>query len=195
MVDLAEQRDLETVYQPAEDSHLLATTAAAHVDDGDLALDVGTGSGYVADALADAGARVVASDLNPHACRQARAEGLEVVRGNLLDPFAADTFDVVTFNPPYLPTDPENEWDDWMEHALSGGESGRAIVAPFLEDVSRVLTPDGAAYVLISTLTGTEAVAELAAEAGLTTDRVAEESYPFEKLLVLQLITDRNNFV
>ncbi len=177
----------QTVYQPAEDSALLAEAARDGVDDTDFVLEVGTGSGYVADALAETGAHVIGSDLNPHACRQARARGLEVVRADLLAPFQPETFDVVAFNPPYLPTDPDEEGDDWMEQALSGGESGRRVIAPFLADVGRVLVPDGVVFLLVSTLTGIDVVLEQAAQAGFHGQQVLEESYPFETLVVLEL--------
>ena len=48
---LADQRDTETVYQPAEDSKLLADTAVVYAEEGDWVLDVGTGSGYAAAVL------------------------------------------------------------------------------------------------------------------------------------------------
>jgi release factor glutamine methyltransferase len=185
--DLAEQRGVETVYQPAEDSRLLADAAVEGIEDGDRALDVGTGSGYVAERLREADARVVGIDVNPHACEQARERGIRVVRGNLTTPFGQDTFDAVAFNPPYLPADPETEWGDWMEAALSGGEDGRAVVDPFLDDVRRVLKPDGQALVLVSSLTDPEAVRERARQNGLDSVVVSEESYPFERLLVLRL--------
>ncbi|SFS05428.1 release factor glutamine methyltransferase [Halomicrobium zhouii] len=184
---LADRRETPDVYQPAEDSHLLATAARERVSAGDRALDVGTGSGYVASALADAGATVVASDLNPAACEQAAERGLPVVRADLLGPFRDGAFDVVTFNPPYLPTDPDNEWGDWMERALSGGEDGRAAIDPFLDDLDRVLAPDGAAYLLVSSLTDPDAVRERATANGLTATEVDRESHPFETLLVLRL--------
>ena len=187
--DLAEQRDVEAVYQPAEDSRLLAETAAAYVDRDDRVLDVGTGSGYVARQVADeTGAEVIASDLNPHACREARAKaGVPVVRANLLSPFSEGAFDVVAFNPPYLPTEPDREWGDWMEAALSGGETGREVVEPFLEDLRRVLAPDGDAFLLVSSLTGVDAVRDHARASGLTTMEAASESHSFERLIVLHL--------
>ncbi|MFB6233167.1 MAG: HemK2/MTQ2 family protein methyltransferase, partial [Haloarculaceae archaeon] len=120
---LAEQRGVDGhVYQPAEDSALLAKAAIDDMTAPERVLEVGTGSGWVAEQIAsDTEARVVGSDLNPHACRQARERGVEAARADLVAPFAADGFDAVLFNPPYLPTDPDNEWGDWMEHALSGG--------------------------------------------------------------------------
>lgn len=189
-MDLAERRGLETaVYEPAEDSELLATVACERIDGDQSILEVGTGSGYVAERIAtETSARVVASDLNPHACRQARERGLEAVRADLVSPFADDTFDAVVFNPPYLPTDPDTEWDDWMEVALSGGESGREIIDPFLETVGRVLAPEGVVYLLVSSLTGVETVVERASEAGFSAVALEDESFPFETLTVLLLV-------
>jgi len=184
---LAERREVEQVYQPAEDSKLLADAVVESVEAGDRLLDVGTGSGYVAHRAREAGASVVGSDLNPHACRQAAEAGIPVVRADLTTAFRDGVFDVVTFNPPYLPTAPEQEWDDWMERALSGGEDGRAAIAPFLDDVGRVLAPDGTAFLLVSTLTDPDVVRERAAENGLSTTEVASESHTFERLLVLAL--------
>ncbi|MFB6091095.1 MAG: HemK2/MTQ2 family protein methyltransferase [Halobellus sp.] len=203
--DLAERRGVEThVYQPAEDSGLLAS-AVVERGRGRL-LEVGTGSGWVAErAVRDAPEvdSVVASDLNPHACRAARkrasetasevdgdSPAFEVVRGSLVEPFADAAFDTVAFNPPYLPTDPDNEWDDWMERALSGGESGRELVDPFLESVDRVLAPDGVVLLLVSSLTGYDAVLDHAADCGFASEVVVEESYPFETLTVVALRSD-----
>jgi release factor glutamine methyltransferase len=185
---LEDRREMPTVYEAAEDSRLLADAAVERVDGDERVLEVGVGSGYVARRLREAtGARVVGTDVNPDACAAAREEGVEALRANLADPFAAAGFEVVLCNPPYLPTPPEREWDDPLEDALSGGEDGRRVVRPFLADVGRVLAPAGRGYLLVSSLTGLEAVAELAADAGLEVEEVAEESFPFERLVVLEI--------
>jgi len=185
--DLAEQRGVETVYQPAEDSRLLADAVVEAVEPGERLLDVGTGSGYVAHRAGEAGARVVGSDLNPEACEQAAEAGVPVVRANLTSAFRDESFDVVTFNPPYLPEPEDGGWGDWMETALSGGEDGRAVVDPFLDDVGRVLAPGGRVHLLVSTLTGLDEVREYAADRGLTAAEIASESFSFEQLFVLEL--------
>ncbi|RKS82015.1 release factor glutamine methyltransferase [Haloarcula quadrata] len=187
---LADQRGVESVYQPAEDSDLLARTARERVEAGDTVLDVGTGSGYVAATLADAGARAVGVDVSPLACREAAENGVPVVRGDLVEPFRADAFDLVAFNPPYLPTPPEQEWDDWMEHALSGGDDGRRLVDPFLETVERVLAPGGEALMLVSSLTDPAAVRAYASEHGLASEQLASEKHPYEVLVVLRFYRD-----
>jgi release factor glutamine methyltransferase len=202
--DLAARRGAETtVYQPAEDSALLARAAVDDVSGGERVLEVGTGSGWVAGRVAvETRADVVASDLNPHACRQARdrahelagagGTAFEVVTADLVSAFSGGPFDAVLFNPPYLPTDPDNEWDDWMERALSGGESGRAVIEPFLDTVGRVLAPEGRVLLLVSSLTGYETVLDYARERGFEAEKAVEESYPFETLTVVRL-THRNS--
>ena len=190
---LAERRGVETnVYQPAEDSGLLAEAALEHARG--RTLEVGTGSGWVAERVAiETDCTVLASDPNPHACRQARGRGLSVMRADLLAPFRQSVFETLLFNPPYLPTDPDHEWDDWMEQALSGGESGRELIEPFLTDAGRVLTPDGCVLLLVSTLTGFDAVGDLINAAGFDAETVREESFPFETLSVLKLTRSGGN--
>lgn len=190
MTDLADRRDVETaVYEPAEDSALLADAAVAAVGADDLVLDVGTGSGFVAATIRDeADARVVGSDLNPIACRRAASRGVETVRANLVSPFRDGVFDVVTFNPPYLPADDRVDREDWMEVALTGGESGRAVIDLFLDDVGRVLAPDGFVLLLVSTLTGVDRVVDRAGEEGFSSVVVSETSFSFETLVVLKLV-------
>jgi release factor glutamine methyltransferase len=184
---LADRRGAKrAVYQPAEDSRLLAEAAVEHARG--LTVEVGTGSGWVAERITDeTAATVVASDPNPAACLEARDRGLPAVRADLVAPFRTDGLDTVVFNPPYLPTDPDNGWDDWMERALSGGESGRAVINPFLDTVGRVLRPDGLALLLVSSLTGFETVVDRAAHNGFAATTVRQESYPFETLSVLRL--------
>ncbi|MFC3476845.1 HemK2/MTQ2 family protein methyltransferase [Halobacterium litoreum] len=189
MTDLADRRGAETqVYQPAEDTRLLAEAAVSEIEPPARVLDVGTGSGYVAATVADeTGADVVGSDLNPYAVRQAADRGVPVVRSDLVSAFRDGAFDAVVFNPPYLPRDDDAAREDWMEVALSGGDDGRAVVEPFLDDVGRVLAPDGFALVLVSTLTGVDEVIEYAGERGFSAVAVREESFPFETLSVLKL--------
>lgn len=189
MTGLAERRGFDgEVYEPAEDSGLLAGTVVEHVGPDQRVLDVGTGTGYVAREVgAETGATVVGSDVNPTACARARETGVDVVRADLTAPFRAGSFDVVVFNPPYLPTDPDNEWEDWLETALSGGSTGREVIERFLDDVGRVLRPGGEVYLLVSTYTGVDEVVAFAGDREFSVAARSDVSFPGETLTVLRL--------
>ncbi len=137
------------VYPPSEDTFLLLR--ALHVERGERALEVGAGSGLVALHMATV-TPTVATDLNPHAvalCRSAAwAHGLtlEVVRTHLTKGIRGP-FQLVAFNPPYLPQEGGGEW---IDRAWEAGPLGDDVVLPFLGDVRRVLAPGGRIYLVLS---------------------------------------------
>ena len=121
------------------------------------ALDVGTGSGAIALALAAEGlARsVTATDLSASALAAARnnaaAAGVTTIdfrEGSLLEPVAGRTFDLVLSNPPYLS---EEEWRSaqpevrmWEPRmAMVGGEDGLEVVRGLVCGLGDVLRPGG----------------------------------------------------
>lgn len=189
MTDLADRRGFDDeVYQPAEDSALLAGVVEEHAGPGDRLLDVGTGSGYLAARVADAtGASTVGTDVNSVACRRARDRGVEVVTGDLTMPFRAGAFDVVAFNPPYLPATVGGDGGGGFETAVVGGSTGREVIERFLDDLGRVLAPGGAAFLLVSSLTGVEEVVAHAGDRGFSVAAVVDAPYPGETLTVLRL--------
>jgi release factor glutamine methyltransferase len=192
-MNLAERRGFDLdVYEPAEDSRLLAVTIERDlpVDDRHIVvLDVGTGSGYIGAMLTEYPRTcVVGADLNPWACRRARRRGLTVVHTDLVDGFCANVFDVVVFNPPYLPAVLDSSWDDWFELAVTGGPSGRETIERFFDAVGRVLKREGVIYLLVSTATGIDQVVEYAANKGYSAIALEDAVFPGETLTVLKFI-------
>ena len=179
----------DQVYPPAEDSHLLLRAALREIRPADRVLEVGTGSGYVAASVLGRAASVVATDINPHAVESARARGVATVRTDLFAGLSGP-FDLVLFNPPYLPTLPEERIDDWLEYALDGGPTGRAVIERFVADVGRVLAPFGRVLLLVSSLTGPDAVRELFAGQGFVSFIVDSEPLEDETLYVLRAMRD-----
>ncbi len=180
------QPDPAQVYPPAEDTFLLLTTARLEIRPDDRVLEVGTGSGTVAADLDKRVRCLVTTEINPHATVLAQKKGIAVVRTDLLDGVRGP-FDLILFNPPYLPTQPEERMGDWLEYALDGGVSGRDTIGRFLTDVGRVLAPEGRILFLLSSLTGLPGVISMARDRGYLTEIVREQAVEDERLYVLRL--------
>ena len=174
------------VYEPAEDSALLANAVLDEIRSDSVVLDVGTGSGYIGKQIVETtGASVIGIDVNPYACKQAADTGLPVVRSDLTTGIQPNAADVIVCNPPYLPTEADPAADDWLERAIAGGTTGRYIVNRLFADVDRVLAPTGSLFLLMSSLQDIDAVVERASNAGfrgIEIDR--DDSFPFEVLVV-----------
>ncbi|MCU0859532.1 MAG: methyltransferase [Thermoplasmata archaeon] len=149
-IDVADE-----VYNPAEDSFLILN--AVEVQAGQTLLEMGAGSGFVALHAAKAGAVVTAADINPHAVDCVRRNALrndlkvEVVRSDLFENVPG-LFDVIVFNPPYLPD--EERTTSWVEHAWSGGREGSEVAVKFLEEAWKHLAPKGTVYMILSSVGG-----------------------------------------
>jgi release factor glutamine methyltransferase len=97
------------VYVPRWQSTELATRAVRRLPGDGAAIDLCTGTGAVALALSHArpGARVVATDTDPRAVGNARANGVDAHQGDLFAPLRDDLrggTDVVVAVVPYVPT-------------------------------------------------------------------------------------------
>jgi release factor glutamine methyltransferase len=177
--------DPRQVYQPEADTFLVMSAAREDVRPGDRILEIGTGSGLIAEELGRT-ASVIATDINPHAVAAARDRGVDVVRTDLFAGICG-SFDLVIFNPPYLPTRPEERIDDWLEYALDGGPAGRDVILRFARGVGRVLAPDGRVLLLVSSLTGLADVQEIFSGTGFSSHVTMEERVEDEILYVLRI--------
>jgi len=178
----------DQVYSPEQDTYLLLGAALRELSPEDRVLEVGCGSGEIAARLS-AIAPVIATDINPHAAVATAMRGVEVVRADLFAGICGE-FDLVLFNPPYLPTRDEVRLDDWLEYALDGGGSGREVIARFIAGVHRVLSPRGRILILVSSLTGLEEVQQIFARHGFLVFIVASEQAEDETLYVLRGTAD-----
>ncbi|PCI35880.1 MAG: protein-(glutamine-N5) methyltransferase, release factor-specific [Elusimicrobia bacterium] len=131
-------------------------------------LDVGTGSGCIALALAKklSKAMLYATDLSDSALKLAEENAVKLgliqrirfLREDLFKPSAggAPWADIVVSNPPYIPTgeidnlSPEVHQEPFM--ALDGGESGMEAIKAIAADAPRVLKPGG--YLLMEFMMG-----------------------------------------
>ena len=184
--------DTDLVYEPSEDSFLLADTALREAEPGMHILEVGTGSGFVSAVLLAnlKDIRLIATEINPNAARCAKANGVEIIRTDLFRGIRLKIpearFDLILFNPPYLPTSKEEKVPGWLNYAFDGGISGREILDRFLDEVRDYLRPGGKILVLISSITGLEAVEERIKSPGFKADVAGRKKVSFEELMVVR---------
>lgn len=183
---------LPHVYEPAEDSFLLVDAMLEIIGDQNTLLEVGCGSGIVSVFAQDHCQRVLATDINPHAVHCALLNGIDVL---MTDLFAGikGTFDVVVFNPPYLPTSKDDLVGGWDDLMLNGGPDGRDTIRRFVADVGNHLNPNGQVLLLISSLTGIKEVCDMMRNEGMSVKKVAESRHFFEKLVVVKALKAPEN--
>jgi release factor glutamine methyltransferase len=145
---------------PRPETELLVDEVLARVAPGGTAVDVGTGSGAIALALASEGAfdRVIATDLSLDALAVARGNAathrgalraaLEFRHGSLLAPLGAERVRAVVANPPYIAHEEAGELPasvrDWEPAlALFSGDGGLAATTALVYEAARVLEPGG----------------------------------------------------
>lgn len=154
-------------------------------------LDLGTGSGILGLYCAMRGADVTASDVDEvavtEAGRAAKRLGVEL-KLLLSDLFSnvAGKFDLVLFNPPYLPS------KDYEDRTVDGGPRGTLLTDRFLNDLPAHLEKGGESLLLFSSLNDAASVQLRHGNIEFTT--VARRSLFFEELQVLR-VRLRDDFV
>lgn len=184
----------EEVYEPAEDTFLIADVLDQTAAQGETVLDVGTGCGILAILASRKSKKVVATDVNPHAveCARHNAEAngtsskVEVRLGDLFEPISGtEKFSLIVFNAPYLPST-RGEHRSWKSRAWAGGSTGRKVIDRFVNDAPNHLKTEGRILLVQSSLTGVEETLSKFHKMDLEARVIAEKKAAFETIVVVQ---------
>ena len=176
----------ETVYYPREDSLLLARIIEKENLKKKKALDMGSGSGFLAMLMAQQDAEVVASDINEEAVKivklNARSSNVKVnaMNSDLFEKIE-DKFDLIVFNPPYLP-----EKTLHRDNQYYGGKTGREVIDKFIKNSGSHLKKGGRILIVISSITGEKEVIEMFESYDFRAKSVARQKVPWEELIVIE---------
>jgi len=184
------------VYAPQHDSQLLieAMTRSGVVVGCDV-LDLCTGSGAVAIAAAQLGARTVtAFDICPDAVECATSNavaagvGVDARVGMWVDAFLAGPYDVVVSNPPYVPTDPDAEFESIPVEAgpataWNAGLDGRDVLNPLCDSAPELLKAGGTMLIVQSEFADIDQSLRRLRSGGLRAEVVLSQLIPFGPVL------------
>ena len=179
----------EKVYEPAEDTFLLADNLM--VKQSDKVLEIGTGTGIISIIASKKAENVTAIDINKYAveCAQKNAKinqtPIDVRLGDLFGPVEDEKFDLILFNTPYLPTDEDEMVNDELEAAWDGGKDGRSVIDRFIKDLSTHLNPRGHVQLVQSSLSNVEETIGKLMEMNFEVTVTASERFFFEEVVVL----------
>jgi release factor glutamine methyltransferase len=149
------------------------------LEGGESFLEIGLGNGANLQNAAEKFRLVVGTDmLRIGSLVAQRSSGIEIIRADKASCFQKAAFDVVAFNPPYLPA------ASIQDQAIDGGPHGVEVPLEFLESAIAVTRPEGEVLVLLSSLSKFEMFAKYCTEHSLLVRQIAEKKLFFETLSV-----------
>ncbi|MGA2459960.1 MAG: HemK2/MTQ2 family protein methyltransferase [Candidatus Bathyarchaeia archaeon] len=172
------------VYAPSDDSFLMVSAIPTGNLAGKNVLDLGTGSGVLGLYCALQGALVTLSDIDgialQHAREVAKSLGvdLDTTKSDLFSN-VCESFDLVLFNPPYLPS------VTVKDRAIDGGLMGADVIRRFLLELPSHLKKDGTALMLVSSVNDIPSLLQEYSEFEFSP--VAKRPLFFEELQVLRV--------
>ncbi len=170
------------MYQPEEDSIMLAAEVMKYSKG--KVLDVGTGTGVqaIAAAKSDRVKEVLGVDIDGEVIAYCHANvDNPKISFQVSDLFSTvkGKFDVVVFNPPYLPQD-----KGIKDLALYGGKEGYELIEKFFKKVDEHLKKDGFILMVFSSHTNKEKVDKIIRDYGYKQKLLNRKHIFFEDLYV-----------
>jgi HemK-related putative methylase len=193
-----------TVYEPEEDSYLMQEQVKKYVS-GNV-LDMGCGSGIlgITALKKNTVTKVTFADINPEALlfvknklkeeeskdayiTKAKLSKCQFIHTDLYSKIKKEksghNFDMIIFNPPYLPND---EFDN-ERLITTGGKNGHEIIEKFLTDSKKYLNNEGIILLIFSTLTGKKIVDDIIKDLKYSKETISRKKLFMEELFVYNI--------
>jgi HemK-related putative methylase len=172
------------MYCPAEDTYLLIRGLDSQSNLGKV-LEIGFGSGKVAEALTGRSEIYVGCDIDFNVLRGFKMRHpytpkIELVCCDSASCFRNSFFDTIVFNPPYLPS------DSIVDHTINGGPEGCELILKFLENSFRILNLNGSIFFIASTLSNLSKITSFIKDNGFKCEEVMREKFFFEYIILFK---------
>ncbi len=185
----------DNVYLPSEDTYLLLETIQEDIKNKviDSSLEIGVGSGYISLGLYNQVNNMKVTDINPLVIdyikdlkQKYNLNKLKVIKSNLFKNIK-EKYDLIIFNPPYVPSESIPKENELERLATDGGSFGRKIILSFLIDLNKHLSKDGVCYLLISSFNNPHYIFKQILKNNLNYKVLSEKNIFFERLIILKI--------
>lgn len=177
----------QIIYEPSDDSYLLQKTLEKFLEKNNKnikILDLGSGSGIQALTCRELGFnKILVSDVNKESIKELKKLGFKAVKSNLFSNIKGK-FDLIIFNPPYLPEDKLEPLDSKIN--TTAGKKGYEIIVKFLIQAKKHLTNKGVILLLFSSFSRPKIILREAKEFGYSYDLLDRKKLFFEELYVFE---------
>lgn len=144
-------------------------------------MEIGFGSGVTLESVRSRFSRVVGTDIIPLKEARIARGGAELILADAASCFRPGSFDLIWFNPPYLPS------DGIEDRAVDGGAGGIEVPTHFLDEALRVLREDGRILVLLSEEGDIGRFRNLCLDRGLSVQEKSRRKLFYETLVVYEI--------
>lgn len=141
-------------------------------------LEIGVGSGINLETAKKSGVKkenILGTDINPEAVKHCKEQGFNCIQSDLFNKVKGK-FDLIVFNPPYLPLDEKELLKSRLE--TTGGKKGNEISIEFLRQAKKYLRKYGKVILITSSLSENIDFEELV----FKSKKIEEKKLFYEKL-------------
>ncbi len=175
------------IYPPAEDSYLMLKALSSEIPkllqkNSELKfLEIGAGSGICLDRAFSLGIKkenILGTDINNNAVEHCKKIGFDCILSDLFAKISPQKFDLIIFNPPYLPLDEEEPENSRI--STTAGRKGNEIIIKFLKQAKSYLSYKGKIFLITSSLSEKINFGKLDYDA----EKISSERFFFEEIIL-----------
>lgn len=176
-----QEKSISNSYLPSEDTFFFAEHLVN--EDGDSALEIGTGSGYLGRILEEKFSYVIGTDINYDALKNQDYKIQNLVCCKGADSLKKE-FDLVICNLPYLPS------EKIEDITTDGGSEGLVVPLEIINSVKTCVKSGGKLLLLTSSLANYGKLVQKIQSMGFSVSILAKKPLFFEELILIQAIRD-----
>ncbi len=190
------------VYLPSDDTDLMIEVLEEEIIKPNKhfrsAIEIGSGNAFLSLEIYPQVDELISTDINPVAVdyllnvkEKYNLEKQKIVYSNLFDSVGDKKFDLIVFNPPYVPSgeilDEDDDEINGYDLAINGGENGREIINKFIKQLPEHLADKGVCYLLVSSQNDPLDVIENLKLENLKSEIILSKKIFFEELFVIKI--------